>query len=193
MLDTLISRRPPEWGGWSAPRATFGFASNKAGATFCCSLDEGPYELCTSPKTYTGLSHGTHVFKVRSKSVTGEVDPSPATHRWKVDARKPTISEVRPRPGVTTTDRTPRISAVAGDAHSGTYPYYDDHIRLYIDGEEAGSVDYERAPEGLVGYRLVYRYAEGERLSLGEHTVRVVARDRVGNVARESWSFTITR
>src|SRR4051812_19521997 len=33
--------------------------------TFECRLDAGPWEGCTSPKSYTGLLGGSHAFEVR--------------------------------------------------------------------------------------------------------------------------------
>ena len=40
----------------------------------------------TSPKTYSGLSTGTHVFQVRAKTPAGYVDPSPATRTFQFQA-----------------------------------------------------------------------------------------------------------
>ena len=50
--------------------ATFEFSSDDAGATFACKLDSGVFEACTSPKSYSGLSQGSHTFEVRA----GDVD-----------------------------------------------------------------------------------------------------------------------
>ena len=41
--------------------------------------------------------------------------------------------------------------------------------------------------------KLVYRHPEGTRFSPGEHAIKVVVRDAVGNATTRSWSFTITR
>ena len=68
---TTITGFPAE--DTTSSEATFTFTSSDPGSTFECFLD-GLYEPCTSPKTYTGLIRGDHVFAVRA------TDP-PATSR----------------------------------------------------------------------------------------------------------------
>jgi hypothetical protein len=64
--------------------ATFSFAS-EPGATFECRLDGAAYASCTSPKSYTALTEGTHTFQVRAADAAGNTDPSPASHTWTID------------------------------------------------------------------------------------------------------------
>jgi hypothetical protein len=59
-------------------------------ATFECRLDGGPWVDCSSPRSYSRLSVGSHAFDVRAKSAAGMVDPSPATAGWTVEAPPPT-------------------------------------------------------------------------------------------------------
>src|SRR5918997_811110 len=59
--------------------ATFAFTSSKAGSTFRCSLDGSSFAGCASPKSYSGLSQGSHTFKVRAIDSAGTVDTTPAT------------------------------------------------------------------------------------------------------------------
>lgn len=47
--------------------------STEAGARFECSLDNGPFQPCTSPKQYTGLSAGSHRVRVRAIDQVGNV------------------------------------------------------------------------------------------------------------------------
>jgi large repetitive protein len=77
----------------SAPAATvqssvasFGFSANEQGATFECSLDGAAYTACTSPKEYTFLATGAHSFRVRAIDGAGNVDASPASHFWTIQA-----------------------------------------------------------------------------------------------------------
>lgn len=68
-------------------RASFGFSSDVAGATFQCRLDQGSWKRCRSPyRLATGrLKPGRHVLAVRA--VAGSTDASPSTRRFRVTAR----------------------------------------------------------------------------------------------------------
>lgn len=80
-LDTTITKGPSN--PTSESSASFEFTANLSGATFECSLDGGPSETCTSPKTYDKLSTEDHHFEVRAR--TGAVvDTSPATFKWTI-------------------------------------------------------------------------------------------------------------
>jgi hypothetical protein len=57
-----------------------------ASLTFECKLDTGAYAPCSSPKGYTGLSAGSHIFLVRAKDQAGKVDLTPASFIWTVDS-----------------------------------------------------------------------------------------------------------
>jgi len=58
--------------------ARFSFRSDRAGSKFLCKLDDKPFDLCRSPRRYTGLVPGRHVFWVRAVDPAGRVDLSPA-------------------------------------------------------------------------------------------------------------------
>jgi hypothetical protein len=73
----------------STSSATFTFASNEGPPTFACSLDGGAFGSCASPKSYTGLADGTHVFQVRATDSAGNTDPTPATYSWRVLTQTP--------------------------------------------------------------------------------------------------------
>ena len=65
-------------------RARFGFSSSEPGSTFQCALDGKPFRTCKSPKKYTNLGRGKHVFKVRAIDAAGNVDASPAKKSFTV-------------------------------------------------------------------------------------------------------------
>jgi hypothetical protein len=69
--------------------ATFTFSSADGTATFECSLDGGSYAACTSGVTYNSLADGPHTFNVRAKDSANNVDSTPASHSWTVDATPP--------------------------------------------------------------------------------------------------------
>lgn len=70
--------------------ASFSFASNKADATFSCTLDGAPGP-CASPKAYTGLTSGLHHFSVVATDA-GSRQSAPATFDWTVDTQPPTAT-----------------------------------------------------------------------------------------------------
>ena len=81
-LDTTITSGPPNPGSGDA---TFEFTATDASATFACSLDGAAFSACSSPWSYSGLTDGDHVFRVRATNSIGYTDPSPAEWAWTVD------------------------------------------------------------------------------------------------------------
>jgi Bacterial Ig-like domain (group 3) len=79
--ETTLASRPAS--KTTATAATFTFSASEA-AAFQCKLDAGAFAPCTSPKTHTGLTRTTHSFEVRAVDAAGNVDPTPAIHRWTV-------------------------------------------------------------------------------------------------------------
>jgi hypothetical protein len=79
--NTEITAGPPRV--TSRRRATFRFVSSIPGSRFQCKLDQRPWGRCGSPKLYTGLSRGSHTFRVRA-TVFGRVDPTAAHRSWTI-------------------------------------------------------------------------------------------------------------
>jgi large repetitive protein len=78
---------------WGSTSATFTFDSPDvptASATFECSFDGAAFSACTSPRTYSSLSEGSHTFLVRVRNPLGTVDPTPANRTFTVDLTPPT-------------------------------------------------------------------------------------------------------
>jgi large repetitive protein len=79
---------------------------------FECRLDsqaEAGFGACASPKTYTGLSQGSHTFEVRAVDLAGNADTSPASFSWTVDTVAPATT-ITAGPTGPTNDSTPTFS-----------------------------------------------------------------------------------
>jgi hypothetical protein len=54
------------------------------GLSFQCKLDRKPFKPCRSPKTYSGLKPGSHVFRVRAVDALGQLDQAPVVKSFRV-------------------------------------------------------------------------------------------------------------
>lgn len=95
--DTAIDSGPS--GTITTDQATFTFSGTPAvdTAKIQCKLDAGAFADCTSPKTFTGLTDGTHTAIFRAMDAAGNQDPTPATSTFTVNATiyKAKIGKVR--------------------------------------------------------------------------------------------------
>ncbi|QQG41414.1 MAG: chitobiase/beta-hexosaminidase C-terminal domain-containing protein [Candidatus Woesebacteria bacterium] len=87
--NTTIDSGPSE--NVPSTSATFAFSANET-STFECKLDGASFSTCTSTKSYSSLSQGSHTFQVRATDTAGNVDSTPASQTWTVDTVAPTIS-----------------------------------------------------------------------------------------------------
>jgi parallel beta-helix repeat protein len=94
----------------------------------------------------------------------------------------PSISNLKPAPGSSTTDRTPTVGAKVTDAETNLAK---SNIKLYVDGNRK-DFSYDRSTDRL-------SFTPGTNLSYGKHTAKVVATDASGAVGTRSWSFTVAR
>lgn len=86
--ETTISSAPKSG---TATSATFAFSATEGG-TFECRLDDAPFAVCASPKSYSPLRPGEHRFEVRAVDAAGNADPTPALDAWKIQAAVSQIS-----------------------------------------------------------------------------------------------------
>ena len=80
--DTSITSKPLNL--TNSTSANFSFTSTET-ATFECQMDSGGYTSCTSPKSYTGLTEGSHSFSVKAIDSAGNTDSTPASYTWTID------------------------------------------------------------------------------------------------------------
>ncbi|UPK68283.1 Ig-like domain-containing protein [Chitinophaga filiformis] len=99
--DIILDRVAPNTSFTAVPAnptvsttANFTFTANEANCTFQAMLDGGPFNLVTSPVTYSGLSDGPHNVQIRAIDPAGNIDPTPDSYIWTIDATGPQITSV---------------------------------------------------------------------------------------------------
>jgi hypothetical protein len=169
--DTTIDSGPS--GATNSTDATFTFSSNEAGATFECQLDSGSFASCTSPKSYTGLSDGSHTFTVRAVDAAGNTDATPATRTW-------TVITVGPNTTIDSGPSGPTSSTSATFTFSSNDPSATFECQL-----DSGSFASCTSPKTY------------SSLSEGQHTFSVQATDAAGNTDTSpdtrTWTVDTTR
>lgn len=69
-------------------KALFAFTSSEPNSSFECKLDDGVFEPCGTPEKVRVKGRGEHHFEVRAIDATGNVDPTPAGHDWRLKKKK---------------------------------------------------------------------------------------------------------
>jgi len=80
--QTIIAKGPGS--KLAQGKAKFSFRSSEPGSSFACKLDKRKPRPCRSPKTYTGLKPGRHLFRAWATDRAGNKDPTPAKKRFRV-------------------------------------------------------------------------------------------------------------
>ncbi len=150
--------------------ATFAFTSDEPGSTFSCWLD-GAEVGCTSPKTYTGLSVGDHVFAVRATDAAGNVQVEWTEWEWTVTPAVAPVTTLTEAPTGTTTTTSATLAFTADEP--GTF-------ECSLDGAAFTACT---SPVTLTG------------LDAGSHTFAVRAVDLAGNrdatPATTTWTVSL--
>ena len=154
--------------------AGFTFSSADGTATFECSLDGSAYAACSSEKNYTGLSDGSHTFAVRAKDPAGNVDATPASYPWTVDATAPDTT-ITGHPANPDNDSTPTFTFSGDDGPTGS------GIASFMCKMDSGI------------YAACTSPFTSSALSGGSHTFYAYAIDNLGNadVSPASYTWTI--
>lgn len=158
--------------------ASFSFSSMDVGgsgiASFQCSIDNGAFAACTSPRDLTNLANGNHSFRVRS--LDNAANPSAlATINWLVDNVAPTMTLTQtPLASTTSTSATFAFTATDGAAGSGL-----DKFECSLDNSAFATCTSPLSYNGL---------------AVGNHNFRVQAKDLTGNtsvVSAFNWSISV--
>ena len=157
--DTTITAGPSGVTNNASPSFSF-TASPSSGATFECSMDGAAYEPCTSPKAYSVLPNGAHVFRVRAKNGAG-TDATPAERSFTVDTVSPDTT-ITAAPSAPTS--SPSFSFTATETGS-TF-----ECRLDGPGLAVGTYGSCTSPKAYAA------------LAAGDYTFRVRAKDAATNV-----------
>jgi large repetitive protein len=177
IYEWTVDVTPPETTIDSSPddpttsgSASFSFSASEPNSTFECSLDGAPFAACTSPREYTGLTAGTHQFRVQAIDAAANVDPTPAGYAWTIDQTAPqTTIESSPDPQTTSTTATFTFSADEPDTS----------FQCSLDGAQYAACS---SPVQLTG------------LALATHRFLVRAIDAAGNTdatpASRAWTIS---
>jgi hypothetical protein len=150
---------------------SFSFNSSEPGSSFQCKVDGGAFGNCSSPRVTSTLSDGPHTFSVRAVDRAGNMDASPASRSFTVDATAPNTT-ILSGPSGTTNDTTPTFTFKSSES-GGSF-------RCKVDG---GSFAPCNSPKTTAA------------LGNGSHTFSVAAVDAAGNADPSAAvrSFTVKR
>lgn len=165
--DSTISSGPSA--NTNETSASFVFTSTEEGSTFECSLDGAAFSSCSSPKDYTGLAEGSHIFEVRATDAAGNADATPAKQSWSVDTTAPDTT-IDSGPSGLTSKSTASFTFSSGETGST--------FECSLDGGEFAQC------ESGVSYN---------DLADGDHVFQVRATDQAGNKNQTpaEWTFTV--
>jgi hypothetical protein len=126
-VKVLYDGTPPPVAIDSSPGAnsndstpTFAFSSSDGSATFECSVNGGGFAACSSPRTLTTQSDGSHSFAVRAIDAAGNHSSTAASDTWIVDTAAPTAS-LDSTPGLYSNDQTPSFSFSSSEPTGATF------------------------------------------------------------------------
>lgn len=165
---TLIPPLPPNPSDLSS--ASFSFSDEDPTAIFECRLDGGAVDSpCMSPKTYSDLSDGAHVFEVRAVNADGPGEPT--AFGWTIDTKRPPAPSITAKPGNPSNDSNPTFS--------------------FTDEKPGVTFQCRRDSQQYAQCKSPKTYAG---LASGDHVFRVRAVDQAGRmseVTRYAWRIDL--
>lgn len=158
--DTAINSGPSGLGADSSPDFTF---SSADASGFQCRTDGGAFAACTSPHTLSGLADGAHTFEVRATDAAGNIDATPASRSFEVDATAPTLKISK---GPKKTEKTKD-----GKKKKAKFKFTASESGVSFECSKDKGKDFKRCTSPYV-----------KKYKPGKHTFSVRAIDEAGNV-----------
>ena len=99
----VIVQKPTNPSNVKSP--TFAFTVSEGGTALQCKLDSGAFANCSSPKTYSNLADGPHVFTI--KSTDGAENTGQTDYGWRLETILPiaTLTDAPQNPSTSTSAR----------------------------------------------------------------------------------------
>lgn len=153
--------------------ASFAFETLTPGSTYECKLDTGSFSPCTSSKSYSGLSDGSHTFAVHA--INGSQATPDVSRTWVIDATPPNAPTLnRTSPSVTPTNQTSQTFSLTAAEAGGV---------LSCKLDSAAYATCPTSPISVAG------------LAGGTHTYSAFQTDAAGNpgaVSTVTWNVDVT-
>jgi hypothetical protein len=171
--QTTITSGPPATS--TSTSASFAFTSSEANSTFQCSLDGAARAACTSPRTYSALSTGSHTFSVWATDAAGNTDATAATQTWSVGS------------GGGTTPQTVTLTATADSyvSNGAAATNFGTSTALDVDSSPVQATYLKFDLSAYVGRTL-----ESATLQLSSAANGSTGKQNVKVVATDTWSET---
>lgn len=166
----------------SSSSASFTFRAEDEGQNLTnlkCSLDGAPFESCSSPKTYSGLTaEKNYTFTVRAYDSVGNW--SSASFQWKIDLSAPQLSLT----ASPSHHQIPQISSPVSSSKTQSFQILaTDSNGLNSVTCQIDSGSLQDCKSGALGPLT--------DLSEGQHKVKVVAIDKAGNSTELEYNWII--
>jgi hypothetical protein len=170
--ETTITSGPS--GTTTSASATFEFAANEPVWSFECSLDTAQFAHCSSPTSYTGLSGGSHTFRVYAIDVAFNTDPTLAEQSWTIQANSPPVV-TNPGPMTKTVGDSVSYQITANDP----------------EGDAIAGYGASGLPTGL-SVNTTTGLISGTTTAAGTFGVTITATDNHGATGSASFTWTVT-
>jgi hypothetical protein len=180
--------------------ASFSFSHTQTAYTFKCQLDGGGFAACTSPRSYSALTSGSHTFQVEAVAADGSTTAA-TSDTWVIDTVAPTTAITFPATGSSYNSTgwnagcaTSGFCGTASDSGSGVQKALisiEQGAGNYWNGTSFGSATEQKlTASGTTSWTLAF--AASNFPADGAYTVRVYGVDNAGNTQSTATSATFT-